>query len=87
MKTKALKIAIAACLTFSLASCGGNGTRNADQEGDTTLTDSPNNTQVEGTDTMMTDTAATGQAPGGAVGPEGQGATTDTTSRSSMPAH
>ena len=68
-----------------MAACSSSN-RNADQEGDTTMTDSANNTQVEGTDTMNTDTSVTGTAPGGAVGPEGQGSATDTTSSSNAPA-
>lgn len=86
MKTKALKISlVSGCLALTMAACSSSN-RNADQEGDTTMTDTANNTQVEGTDTMNTDTSTTGTAPGGAVGPGGQGSSMDTTAGSSAPA-
>lgn len=87
MKTNALKIAVAAaCFAFSVSACSSNSGRNADQEGDTTMTDTANNTQIEGTDTGTVDTSVSGSIPGGAVGPEGQGTSTDTSSKSNTPA-
>ena len=88
MKTNAFKISLAAAgLIVALGACSSEG-RNADQEGDTLMTDSasPQNTQLDGTDTMMTDTSATGTNPGGGAGTEGIGSSPDTSATPSTPA-
>ncbi len=79
MKTNALKIAIA----FTAASCN-SGSRNADQEGDTMMTDSAD-PELDGTDTMNMDTSVTETAPGGGVGEGGIGSGTDTAGTPNTP--
>ncbi|MGX5690737.1 hypothetical protein [Arcticibacter tournemirensis] len=84
MKTNALKIAIvSAFLAFTAASCN-SGSRNADQEGDTMMTDSAD-PEIDGTDTMNTDTSVTQTTPGGGVGEDGIGSGTDTAGTPNTP--
>lgn len=86
MKTNAFKIIlITGCLAFTATACNSGG-RNADQEGDTMMTDSAN-PQIDGTDTQMTDTSVTGTNPGGGAGADGRiGTAPDTAATPGTPA-
>ncbi len=82
MKTNAFKtMLITACLATLILQACSSRSRNADEEGDTVMTDSAN-MQVDDTDTLVIDTSTNGIVPGGT----GTGSSRDTAGTPNIPA-